>query len=80
MSSPPKLGGWGSEQPHGPSESENHSGMNNRPCTHLYSILPCLLNVGRPCWGREVYVYLLFPHHLLLKLIQGYGKVTALQS
>ena len=80
MSSPPKLGGWGSEQPHGPSESDNHSGMNNRPCTHLYSILPCLLNVGRPRWGRFREAVPLSPHHLLRKLIRGYGKVTALQS
>ena len=64
-SAPPKLGGWGSE----------------RPLLHCFPInLICLLDVGRPRWGRISEAIPLSPHHPLRGMIRGYRKVTAPQS
>ena len=64
-SAPPKLGGWGSE----------------RPLLHCFPInLICLLDVGRPRWGRFSEAIPLSPHHPLRGMIRGYKKVTAPQS
>ena len=62
---PPKLGGWGSE----------------RPLLHRFPInLICLLDIGRPRWGRFSEAIPLSPHHPLRGMIRGYREVTAPQS
>ena len=55
-------------------------GLNIRLCTCRFPSLITLLAVGRPRWGRFCGAVPLSPHHLLRKMIRGYGTVTAPQS